>query len=75
MALLFIGATYYKGLHCVHAVFVPVFQCHALKRHRPIDKKCNFFFLAPDFTNSVISQYNGEPGGQGGGGGTHPKFW
>ena len=25
------------------AVFVPVFQCHALKRHRPIDKKCNFF--------------------------------
>ena len=33
----------YKALHCVHAVFVPVFQCHALKRHRPIDKKCNFF--------------------------------
>ena len=23
------------------------------------DKKCNFF-LAPDFINSVISQYNGE---------------
>ena len=29
----------YQALHCVHAVFVPVFQCHALKPHRPIDKK------------------------------------
>ena len=38
---LFNGA--YQALHCVHAVFVPVFQCHALKRHRHIDKKCNFF--------------------------------
>ena len=33
----------YQALQCVHAVFVPVFSCHALKRHRPIDKKCNFF--------------------------------
>ena len=23
----------YKALHCVHAVFLPVFQCHALKSH------------------------------------------
>ena len=51
----------YQVLHCVHAVFVPVFQCHALKRHRPIYKKCNFF-LAPDFINSVISQYSDEYG-------------
>ena len=36
------------------------FQCHALKRHRPVDKKCNFFFLAPDFINSVISQHSGK---------------
>ena len=50
----------YKAFHCVHTVFVPVFQCHALKRHRPIDKK--FFFLAPEFINSMISQYNGEYG-------------
>ena len=41
--------------------FVPVFQCHELKRHRPMDKKCNFF-LAPDFINSVISQNNGKYG-------------
>ena len=32
---------------CTCALFVPVFQCHALKRHRPIDKKCNFFFWHP----------------------------
>ena len=53
----------YQALHCVHAVFVPVFQCHALKRHRPIsiDKKCNFC-LASYFINSVISQYSGEYG-------------
>ena len=51
----------YKAFHCVHTVFVPVFQCHALKRHRPIDEKWNFF-LAPDFINSMISQYNGEYG-------------
>ena len=53
-----IGATM-QALHCVHAVFVPVHvvQCHALKRHRPIDKKCNFFILAPGLINSVISQY------------------
>ena len=43
----------YKAFHCMHTVFVPVFQCSALKRHRPI---------APDFINSVISQYNGEYG-------------
>ena len=35
----------YKVLHCVHTAFVTVFQCHALKRHRPIDKKCICFFL------------------------------
>ena len=35
----------YKALHGVHAVFVPVFQCYALKRHTPIDKNCNSFFL------------------------------
>ena len=33
------------GLHCVHTVFVPVFQCHALKRYRPIDKKVQPFML------------------------------
>ena len=60
VALLFNGAT--RQLHCVHTAFVPVFQCHILKRHRPIDRKCNFFFLAPDFINSVISQYNGKCG-------------
>ena len=49
----------YQALHCVHALFVPVLQCHALNRHRPIDKKCNFF-LAPEFINSVISQYSGD---------------
>ena len=49
----------YKALHCVHAVFVPVFQCHALKRHKPIDKNC-YFFLAPDLINSVILHYNRE---------------
>ena len=33
-----------------------VSQCLALKRYRPmyIDKKCNSFFIAPDFINSVI---------------------
>ena len=29
--------------------FVPVFQCHALKRHMPIEKECNIL-PAPDFT-------------------------
>ena len=51
----------YKALRCVHTVFVPVFQCHALKRHRPFDKKYNFF-LKPDFINSMISQYNSKYG-------------
>ena len=46
----------YKAFHCVHAVFVPVFKCRALKRRRPIDKKIHFF-VTPDFINSVISQY------------------
>ena len=40
--------------------FVSVFQCHALKRHRQVDK-CNFFSCT-DFINSVISQYNGQYG-------------
>ena len=35
----------YKALHCVHAVFVPVFQCHALKRHRHIEKSATFYFI------------------------------
>ena len=39
-------------LDCVYC------QCHALKRHRPL-QKCNFF-LAPHFINSVISHYNCE---------------
>ena len=44
----------YQALHCVDAVFLPVFQCHAVKRHRPVDKKCNFcsytgFNKFPDF--------------------------
>ena len=26
------GGEWSKALHCVHAVFVPVFHCHALKR-------------------------------------------
>ena len=47
----------YTALHCVHDVFVPVFECHALKPQAPIDKQCNFF-LAPDFINSMISQYS-----------------
>ena len=62
MALLFYGNM--QALHCVHVVFVPVFQCHALKRHmysRSIDKKYNFF-LAPEFINSVISLYSDEYG-------------
>ena len=53
MAPLFYEAT--RHSITVHAVFVPVFQCHALKRHRPIN-------LAPNFINSVISQYNSEYG-------------
>ena len=50
-----------KGASLCAYCFVPVCQCHALKRHtcRPIDKKCNFF-LAPDFITSMISQCNGE---------------
>ena len=45
VALLFIGATRRSIVSkTVHAVFVPVFQCHALKRHRPIVKKVLFFF-------------------------------
>ena len=53
----------YQALHCVHAVFVPVFQCHALKRHRPIlTKTATGFFFAPDLINSVISQYSDEYG-------------
>ena len=35
---------------CAHTVFVPGFQCHPLKRHRP----------APNCTNSLISQYSAE---------------
>ena len=46
------------ALHCVHAGFVPVFQCYALKR----DIKVQLLFLAPDLINAVISQYSGEYG-------------
>ena len=50
--------TLWEVTHCVHAACVPVFQCHALKRHW---KKVQFF-LAPDFVNFVISRYCGEYG-------------
>ena len=51
-----------KALHCVHAVFCAGISMSCIEApYRPIDKKCNFF-LAPDFINSVIPQYNGEYG-------------
>ena len=41
VALLLNGATRCSTV-CM-LCFVLVFQCHTLKRHRPIDKKCTFF--------------------------------
>ena len=42
VALLFNGLAL-QGAPLCACCFVPVFQFHALKRHRPIDKKYNFF--------------------------------
>ena len=52
----------YQALHCVHAVFVPIFQCHALNRHIGLLTKSTTFCFALDLINSVISQYSGEYG-------------
>ena len=59
VALLFNGATV-RFIVCILLLCRHFSVRAALKRHRPIDKKCIFYFLAPDFINSVISQYNGE---------------
>ena len=34
------------ALHCVHTVFVPIFQWHALKRHIGLLTKSTTLFLA-----------------------------
>ena len=35
----------YQALHCVYDVFLPVFQCHALKRHIGLLTKRATLFL------------------------------
>ena len=52
-----------KALHCVYAVFVLVFKCHALKRHRAIEKKipCTWFHKLCDLTVQMVSMDYSEP--------------
>ena len=59
VALLFNGAT--SASLCAYCFCAGISMPCIETPYRPIDKKCNFF-LAPDFINSTISQYDGEYG-------------